>query len=308
MPEVIGDSARVATPAVKGTHTAGGAAIQGTSDAGRGVAGFSQTGQAVYGLSVKQAGVVGDSREFDGVFGASAATAFSGVSGHNSANGNGVWGGSDGGRGVAGFSATWQGVYGYSDANAGVVGESKSFDGVWGMSKHPDHAGVSGHNEAGGWAGWFDGKVNITKDLLVGGDVIIPNADAAEDFNVRDGAEPGMVMVVGSDEVLEPCDHAYDGRVVGVVSGAGGYRPGIILDRSNLRAGRQPIALLGKVYCLADSAFGAIRAGDALTTSPTSGHAMRATERDRMVGAVLGKALGALTSGRGLIAVLVTLQ
>ena len=51
---------------------------------------------------------------------------------------------------------------------------------------------------------------------------------------------------------------AYDKRVVGVIAGAGGYKPGIILDRKETSARRMPIALLGKVYCKVDAEYAAI--------------------------------------------------
>jgi len=44
-----------------------------------------------------------------------------------------------------------------------------------------------------------------------------------------------------------------------------------------------------------------------LTTSSLMGHAMKASDAHRAVGAVLGKAMGSLTSGQGLIPTLVTL-
>jgi hypothetical protein len=48
--------------------------------------------------------------------------------------------------------------------------------------------------------------------------------------------------------------------------------------------------------------------GDLLTTSPTPGHAMKATDPLRAFGAVLGKALLPLRSGQGLIPVLIAMQ
>ena len=62
-------------------------------------------------------------------------------------------------RGVVGESDTFQGVFRHRRANAGVVGESEEFDGVFGMSKKATAAGVSGHNAAGGLAGFFQGDV-----------------------------------------------------------------------------------------------------------------------------------------------------
>ena len=49
-------------------------------------------------------------------------------------------------------------------------------------------------------------------------------------------------------------------------------------------------------------------AGDLLTTADTPGHAMRATDQHRAFGAVLGKAMAPLASGRGQIPILVSLQ
>ena len=49
-------------------------------------------------------------------------------------------------------------------------------------------------------------------------------------------------------------------------------------------------------------------AGDLLVTSSTPGHAMKGTDRGRLVGAVVGKALEPLQTGSGVIQVLVTLQ
>ena len=65
---------------------------------------------------------------------------------------------------------------------------------------------------------------------------------------------------------------------------------------------------MGKVFCKADADFGDIAAGDLLTTSSTRGHAMKASDRQRAFGAVIGKALGPLDVERGLIPVLVALR
>jgi hypothetical protein len=65
---------------------------------------------------------------------------------------------------------------------------------------------------------------------------------------------------------------------------------------------------MGKVYCQVDASYAPVASGDLLTTSPTSGHAMKAVDRGRAFGAVLGKALRPLPGGRGLVPILVTLQ
>ena len=49
--------------------------------------------------------------------------------------------------------------------------------------------------------------------------------------------------------------------------------------------------------------FGEIKPGAALTTSPTPGHAMKATDKSRALGAILGTALSSLNDGQGLVLV-----
>jgi hypothetical protein len=310
---VFGVSNNKTAAGVSGHNETGGFGVFGDSkNGGRGVAGFSDTFQGVYGHSKTNAGVVGESDGFDGVFGVSNNKTAAGVSGHNETGGFGVFGDSkNGGRGVAGFSDTFQGVYGHSKTNAGVVGESDAFDGVFGVAHRADRAAVSGRNvnpdgsvNKSGLAGFFDGKVVVTNDIS------LPNADCAEQFDVAASeiVEPGSVMIVDDTGVLRQSDRAYDTRVVGVVSGAGGYKPGIVLDSHDSPKGTAPIALLGKVYCKADSSFGVIAVGDLLTSSPTLGHAMKVTDGTKALGAIIGKAIRPLSSGRGLIPILVALQ
>lgn len=144
------------------------------------------------------------------------------------------------------------------------------------------------------------------------GDIILKNADCAEEFDVASAfvseAEPGTVMIVDNTGKLRPASQAYDKRVAGIVSGGGKYRPGIILDRQHDIDNRRPLALMGKVYCKVDADFGGIEVGDLLTTSPTAGHAMKVSRPEQAFGTVIGKALGALAAGRGMVPVLVALQ
>jgi hypothetical protein len=120
-------------------------------------------------------------------------------------------------------------------------------------------------------------------------------------------AEPGTVLVIGDAGRLRACECEYDHRVAGVVSGAGGTRPGIILDQAAAEAG-VPLAHGGKVFCKAVANTSPIDVGDLLTTSAVSGRAMKAVDPARYAGAILGKALGPLHQGSGLIPVLVSLH
>jgi hypothetical protein len=144
------------------------------------------------------------------------------------------------------------------------------------------------------------------------GDIILSNADFAEDFDIAPASEqslaPGTVMVLDAAGKLTESERAYDRKVAGVISGAGNYRPGIIMDKDPEKENRLPIALVGKVYCKVDADFGPIESGDLLTTSGRPGHAMKATDPMRAFGSIIGKALTPLEKGQGMIPILVSLQ
>jgi hypothetical protein len=212
------------------------------------------------------------------------------------------------------------GVYGFSNGN-GVQGESsgKSDSGVWGnnfrggfgvsgTSDEPNGIGIYGRGA--NLAAKFDGRVEVVGDIDVTGDIRLANADCAEDFDIAglEKVEPGTVMVIESEGTLQPSNIAYDKRVAGVISGAGKYKPGIILDKQESSNNRMPIALMGKVYCKVDAQYGSIEVGDLLTTSPTVGHAMKVDDPLKAFGAVIGKALRPLKEDQGLIPILIALQ
>lgn len=153
-------------------------------------------------------------------------------------------------------------------------------------------------------------KLHVAGNILATGDIRLANADCAEDFDIVDAdqVEPGSVMVLGEGGKLSQSRLAYDKCVAGVISGAGDYKPGIVLDKQHAGQGRKPIGLVGKVYCKVDATYGAIDFGDLLTTSPTCGHAMKAGDPVKAFGAVLGKALRSLSEGQSLIPILIALQ
>ena len=210
-----------------------------------------------------------------------------------------------GGTGVVGVSKKWIGVYGETsgleNGPAGVWGEHKGAGiGVKAIS----NTGVGLVAFSHGTAAIFQGDVEVT------GDIRLTNADCAEDFTIGVGiaVEPGTVMVVGENGALFPSQQPYDKRVAGVISGAGDYKPGIVLDKQQSDLTRQPIALVGKTFCKVDAQYGAVEVGDLLTTSPTAGHAMKASDSAKAPGAVIGKALRPLIDGQGLIPILIALQ
>ena len=274
------------TIGVKGIGDATG--VRGEGKRWNGVEGISTSttgGVGVFGVNTAGGtGVIGESTTWMGVYGKSEST-----TGGAGVMGEGV------GPGVIGTSKTWMGVYGKSESTTGGVG-------VMGEGVGPTGAGIYGKGER--LAGYFEGDVEVT------GDIRLTNADCAEDFDIggQELVASGTVMVLGDDGALVPSSTAYDRRVAGVVSGGGDYRPGIILDKNSSDRNRQPIALLGKVFCLVDADRGAIEVGDLLTTSSTPGHAMKAGDPVESFGAVIGKALRSLKQGQRLLPILITLQ
>jgi hypothetical protein len=141
-------------------------------------------------------------------------------------------------------------------------------------------------------------------------------SDVAEPYHVAPAGPisplPGMVVSIDPKSVgrMRVASRAYDRTVGGIISGAKGIRPGLLLRQAGTVAdGALPITSMGRVWVRCDAgANGAIRPGDLLTTSNTPGHAMRVTSARRANGAILGKAMSSLKKGRGMVLVLVSLK
>jgi hypothetical protein len=293
-----------------------------TSQSGaNGVAGLSDNGWGVLGASRVSSGVEGMSPYFDAIVGVTYSDAHAGVTGRNMTSG------ANGGVGIYGTGGQYAGKF----DGAVTVTDTQDEDAFVSTSGSKDHAAVAAHNNNGGtafwglsaspggtgiyakgakWAAQFDGAVQVNGNIdMGGGDVVF--SDCAEQFDVSADtiAEPGTVMVIADEGGLEPSSMAYDKRAAGVVSGAGDFRPGIILGAMpQSRRSRVPVALVGKAYCKVDAGDAPIEVGDMLTTSPTVGHAMKACDPARAFGAVIGKALRPLATGTGLIPILIALQ
>ncbi len=142
----------------------------------------------------------------------------------------------------------------------------------------------------------------------------ITGADLAEKFptsNLSEAIEPGTVMEIDPDSPghLRIARGAYNRRVAGVVSGANGLSTGAVLGNLPGQENAPAIALSGRVWVLCDAGESAIEPGDLLTTADTPGHAMKVFDYPRAQGAIIGKAMTALSPAQsGLVLVLVNLQ
>jgi hypothetical protein len=175
-------------------------------------------------------------------------------------------------------------------------------------------AAVHLRNGAGAVTIELDASQGTSGEGWVITDVIQINggADIAEPFPFTEGEEieDGSVVVIDEENpgALTLSDQPYDRRVAGIVSGAGGVKPGLTLSQRGVLDDGRNVALGGRVYVKATVSNGPIKPGDMLTTSGTAGYAMRVSDYGRAQGAVIGKAMSSLDEGTGLVLVLVSLQ
>ena len=137
-------------------------------------------------------------------------------------------------------------------------------------------------------------------------------ADVAEAFAVEGRPSqygPGDVLAVSTrtDRTVEKAVGTYSTRVVGVYA----TKPGVLLTEGDLDSlgVTVPLGVVGVIPTKVTAENGAIRRGDLLVTARTPGHAMRGTDRRRMLGATIGKALEEFSGpGTGVIKVLVNVR
>ncbi len=138
-------------------------------------------------------------------------------------------------------------------------------------------------------------------------------ADFAESLAVTGSADhyvPGDLLAIDAsgERRLSLSQTPYSTLVAGIYS----TQPGVVASQHRvdeaLPKNEVPLAIVGIVPCKVTAENGPIVPGDLLVTSSTPGHAMKGTDRARMLGAVVGKALEPLREGTGVIQVLVTLQ
>jgi hypothetical protein len=138
-------------------------------------------------------------------------------------------------------------------------------------------------------------------------------ADVAEAFAVEGRVRaytPGDVVAISerTDRRVELSSEAYSTRVIGVHA----TKPGVLLTERGIDESMDdliPVGVIGVIPTKVSGENGPIRRGDLLVSAGTPGHAMLGTDRERMLGAVIGKALAPFEGpGRGVIPVLVNVR
>jgi len=191
------------------------------SASGLGVKGYATSGDGVEGKS--------DSSSKSGVWGHNTNAGY-GVSGGTTGTGTGVYGSTTGsGTGVYGSSSTGRGIYGVSGYSA-IEGSTSGTAGAWmsGVYGHNDSTtadgigiagrvsrstsiAVYGQNTASGWAGYFDGNLQVNgTPYCAGCTAFTNNSDSRLKKNIRplEGTLDLILKLHGvTFEWIEPEEH-----------------------------------------------------------------------------------------------------
>ncbi len=330
------------------TYNSGNAGVFGTSETGEGVRGASLNLTGVYGATLGgEDGVYGRSDRGGILSRGALLLGGHGVHGDGTASNlsSGVFGEARAGWGVQGTASSGTGVGGYSTFGNGVLASSggatrdnaalrsNNTNTVNGMAAyltnnssfataHLANAGAgqvawlqNGGTDANGSSGGdfitcvndFDTQFRVLTSGEARSDVGFntPAADFAEMLPAVAGLEPGDVLSVAPDGQLTRSSAAHETNVIGVYSTNPGFVGGKPMDGE--APGTVPLAVVGVVPVKASAENGPIHPGDLLAASATPGHAMIAGPHP-VVGTVIGKALGELARGTGVIRMVVTLQ
>ncbi len=159
-------------------------------------------------------------------------------------------------------------------------------------------------------ANWDNsGKSRIVIDQLQ----ILGGSDLAEHFDIVSKhvlPMPGMVVSIDPEGTgkLVISDIPYDKRVAGIISGANGIDPGMVMSQTgSIADGEYPVSLTGRVFVYVSDEGGEIMPGDLLTTSSKPGFAMKATDNHKAIGATIGKAMSGVDEN-GFVLLLVNLH
>lgn len=198
------------------------------------------------------------------------------------------------GQGDVGIGTTTPGIVAHSHGQAGPVLEIAG------------SVVIRGSLLFGYGSGQPQSEAFVGSTCAVGGDY----AEAVDILGNRASYEPGEVLVLSSEEGYDVTKSSvpYSRLVAGIYSTRPGYIGRRQLSDSKNATSEVPMAMVGVVPAKASAENGSIHRGDLLVTSSLPGYVMKGTDTTRMLGAVVGKAMGNLDRGTGFIEVLVSLQ
>lgn len=157
-----------------------------------------------------------------------------------------------------------------------------------------------------------EARIDTSGNVHAAGAFYANGSDYAESVRVVGTSaryEPGDVLVIDteSESRFSLTSTAYSTGVAGIYS----TKPGVLGSSHAMDppvAEEIPLAIHGMVPCKVSAENGPISPGDLLVSAATPGYAMKGTDRSKMLGAVIGKSLGTLDHGKGVVSVLLTPQ
>lgn len=176
-----------------------------------------------------------------------------------------------------------------------------------------NHNGASGNIAVFQSGGTNRARIDKNGKGFFNGGTQTGGADVAEAFEVEGSVAtygPGDVLVISTsnDRRVEKCQEPYSTLVAGVYA----TKAAVLLTERDIEANLDdtvPMGVVGVIPTKVSGENGAIRRGDLLVTASLPGHAMKGTDRSKMLGAVIGKALENFDgNGTGLIRVLVNVK
>ena len=195
------------------------------------------------------------------------------------------------------------------------------------LSPHP---GAEFYNPSGHLVAWMgrwsntpsggavfadkDGKMQVELGVNADGKgYVIVNGTRVHDYaeilelGTREGISPGSVVAYDAKAGgLVPASAANGRQVVGVISGAGGLSPGMVIGSRADESRDLPVSMSGVIHVRVSAEAGAVEPGDLLVPSGVPGVGMRAADLGAGGGKVFGKALESWSgSGEGLVLMLV---
>jgi hypothetical protein len=298
--------------------------------------------------NVKASGVVfpdGSTQTSTGITQSAADARYAQLGSSNTFTASNTFNGNQTINGTATITGSTVGVSGIA-SSVGVQGQAVAF-GVSGIASGSTGIGVQGQDtatsgstigvkglvaSASGTAGIFDNTAGASGGTILVGRVSGVNkfrvdgtgtvfatayntggadfAESVEAVGGKDAYEPGDVLVIDRNKkrAVALASEPYSTRVAGIYSTQPGVLASPYVMDDPRKAAEIPLAVIGIVPCKVSDENGPIEAGDMLVTSSTPGRAMKGVDRNRMLGAVVGKALGPLPEGKGVIQVLVMVR
>jgi hypothetical protein len=154
------------------------------------------------------------------------------------------------------------------------------------------------------------GVVGIVDQVMYVPDAATKAAYDAQQAAAKDAATQRAELFANTDMSQGKPDPATVAMPKGMISDADGTLHAVAgASQVAANGGYASVVTLGAYKGIkVDASFGAIHAGDMLVSSPHAGYAMKADNSQIKFGSVIGKALGDLADGTGLIPVMVTLK